>query len=187
MSNQPEPRIPLPGTASDWTSIGNGLLTPVHFTDTAEADDECPYDVELTIEVVNHRPRCREVTISAHDGQAVTSAGLRTVKLHELVARVTAGRTLTIRETAGGGWAIGPPSADELSGAYAVASDAPDRDLAAVARVYAEAIDTGQPTEAVRATFNISKSTAQRRVREARAAGFPLPSAPRRPREGGAV
>lgn len=187
MSDQPESRIPMPGGAGDWTSIGDGLLTPVHFTETVEAGPECPYDVELTVEVVNHRPRCRHVTISAHNGQAVTSAGLRTVKLHELVARVTSGRTLTIRETAAGGWEIGPPGADELLGAYAVASDAPDRDLAAVARVYAEAVDTGQPTEAVRAAFNISKSTAQRRVREARAAGFPLPPAPRRPHEEGAV
>lgn len=184
MSARAEGRFPMPGTAGEWTSIGDGLLTPLRFTVPMEDEPGCPYDIDLTIEIDNRRPMCRELTVRAREGgEAVTTVGLRTIRLRELVAVATASRTLSISETDDGGWVISPPDHHEFMGAYAVASDAPDRDLAAIARVYTEAVESGQPTEAVRAAFNVSKSTAQRRVREARAAGFDMPPPPRRPRK----
>lgn len=178
-----ESKFPVPGT--QWTSVGVGLVAPVSFRAWVHDEPGCPYELELLVEIRDGRPQCTELKVTPPPGGTVGTADLRKIRLRDFVALALAaqvkrvqvdddpeGRPMTT---------IAPASITDLEGVYATASGVPDRDLAAVARVYREAAPNGKPTLAVSRAFSISHSTAQRRVREARAAGFDMPAAPRRP------
>lgn len=165
--------------------LAHGLAAPTTFT--AKVDDPtCDYLADLTLEVVDGQVRCSAATFTAREGgPAVSTTGLRAVKLKDWVGRATAAVAMRgVPNPKGGGWTFWPAAgrgdvatSDEMS-AYVLASTGDrDRDLAEVARVYAEAVEAGQPpTQAVARRFSLSSSTAQRRVREARAAGLDLPA-----------
>lgn len=178
-------KFPMPGSG-EWTSVGHGRIAPVRFRAHVRDEPGCPYELDLDIEVRDGRPRCVEFTARPAEGDAVGTAGLRGVALKEYLARALAGAALPfsvdgVDEQGRPMVTIGGAASADMEGTYAVASDAPDRDLAEVARIYCEAHPSGSPTKAVKKAFNIGYATAQRRVREARAAGFDMPAAPRRP------
>lgn len=180
--------------STGWSRLSPELAVPERFEAEVD-DDDCPYLVHIKAEVVRRRPVISAATLSQRDGgPSLTTAGLRAAKLKEYLSHMTAHVSMNVIDDGQGGFALEPvDEAAEWRGAYFTAAGLPDRDLARVAKIYADAIDlaaksntTAAPTKAVAEALSVSHATAQRRVRAAREAGYDLPAPPRRPTSGGA-